>query len=155
MDRQRYLITGHCCLFLIRLNTSLVSLALPSSTCPCRSRVFTMSNLGALVRSDRAMAQGRGTSRTGLLRCPVRAGATATVSSKKSLTPVSHESPPLGTHRTVNGAHYNSCSVLSEVKAYCGASLESFHLLLATHGAGRKPTQGQRPSRLHTSYFSP
>lgn len=46
------------------------------------------------------------------------------------------------------------CSVLSVVKTHQADSLPSFHLLLATHGAGGKPKQGQR-LRLPTSYFIP
>lgn len=73
----------------------------------------------------------------------------------ESLKLTSRESLPLKAHQTANVAHYNSCSVLPRAKTYCSMSLESFHLLLATHRAGRKPKPGQRLSRLHTLYFSP
>lgn len=75
------------------------------------------------MRRNRAAAWGWSTSGTGLLSCPVRAGAAGTVISKKSLKLTSHESLPLGSHKTANGAHYDSCSVLSEVKTYWRVSI--------------------------------
>lgn len=96
-----------------------------------------MNNLGAAGEDVAARATAQGDEQTGPVALP----------SLESLKPMSLESLPLKAHQKANVAHYNSCSVLPGVKTYCGMSLESFHLLLATHRAGRKPKSGQRLSR--------